>query len=65
MAKQNTPQHEIPNPPDQVLKSIDGNDRAAIRRQTWRIAVPVIIANSSIPLVGIVDTALYRCGGDG
>lgn len=43
---------------DQVLKSIDGNDRAAIRKQTWRIAVPVIIANSSIPLVGIVDTAV-------
>ena len=58
MAKQNTPQHETSNPPDQVLKSIDGNDHAAIRRQTWRIAVPVIIANSSIPLVGIVDTAV-------
>ncbi len=57
MTKQQTPPQDTQTA-DQVLKSIDGNDRAAIRKQTWRIAVPVIIANSSIPLVGIVDTAV-------
>ncbi len=58
MATQKTPHPPDTQTPDQVLKHIDGNDRAAIRRQTWRIAIPVIIANSSIPLVGIVDTAV-------
>ncbi|MGB1036895.1 MAG: hypothetical protein ACPGYQ_06700, partial [Candidatus Puniceispirillales bacterium] len=58
MAKQKIPHPPDIKTPDQVLKYIDGNDRPAIRRQTWRIAIPVIIANSSIPLVGIVDTAV-------
>lgn len=58
MATQKTTHSPETNATDQVLKSIDGNDRAAIRKQTWRIAIPVIIANSSIPLVGIVDTAV-------
>ena len=34
------------------------SDAKRIRRQTWRIAIPVIIANSSVPLVAMVDTGV-------
>ncbi|MDA1320431.1 MAG: hypothetical protein O2882_05630, partial [Proteobacteria bacterium] len=44
--------------PERKLDHLDGNDHKAVRLQTWRIAVPVIFANSSIPLVAMVDTAV-------
>ncbi len=47
-----------PDTPERKLDHLDGNNRKAIRRQAWRIAIPVIVANSSIPLVAIVDTAV-------
>ena len=34
------------------------SDAKRIRRQVWRIAIPVIIANSSVPLVAMVDTGV-------
>ncbi|WP_051328966.1 MATE family efflux transporter [Geminicoccus roseus] len=31
---------------------------AAVRREAWRLAVPLIAANLSVPLLGMVDTAV-------
>ena len=36
----------------------NSSDAKRIRRQVWRIAIPVIIANSSVPLVAMVDTGV-------
>ena len=33
-------------------------ERKAVRRQVWRMALPVMLANITIPLVGLVDTAV-------
>lgn len=37
---------------------MDGEDHKYWHRRTWRIALPVIITNVSVPVLGIVDTAV-------
>ncbi len=40
------------------IGSLFSPERIKVRRQVWGIAVPVMLANLTIPLVGLVDTAV-------
>ena len=40
------------------IGSLFSPERKAVRRKVWRMAVPVMLANITIPLVGLVDTAV-------
>ena len=40
------------------IGSLFSPQRKAVRRQVWRMALPVMLANITIPLVGLVDTAV-------
>ena len=40
------------------IGSLFSPERKAVRRKVWRMAMPVMLANITIPLVGLVDTAV-------